>query len=245
MTELNQASSNRPTLTPFAMNALVATYLMALCNSTFWGHLFRIFDGRTFTGLVLSGAVWALMMFVISLLAVRHIQKPVLIAMLITAGVTSYYVDVLGVVVDRDMIQNAMTTTFAESKHLITVQFITHVILYGVLPSLLVLWVRIRRSSVGRALIGYGVVGAFAVALLVGLLFTNLKAYSTVLRGNKELMGSVQPLAPMGGALRYAKMMFKSTRIVVLPTGRDAKPGPFLAKTDKPVLMVIVAGETG
>lgn len=245
MSDTAQPERNRPELSPFVLNALVATYLMALCNSTFWGHLFRIFEGRTLTALVLSGAVWALMLFIVSLLAVRRIQKPVLVAMLITAGVTSYYVDVLGVVVDREMIQNAMTTTFAESKHLITLQFITHVFLYGVIPSLLVLWVRVRRASTGRALIGYGVVGALSVALLVGLLFTNLKAYSTVLRGNKELMGSVQPLAPMGGALRYAKMMFKSTQIVVAPTGRDAKPGPFLAKVDKPVLMVVVAGETG
>ena len=245
MTDTTQASRSRPELSPFVLNVLVATYLMALCNATYWGHLFRIFEGRTVTALVFSGAVWALMLFVISLLAVRRIQKPVLIALLITAGVTSYYVDVLGVVVDRDMIQNAMTTTFAESKHLITMQFLSRVALYGVLPSLLVLWVRIRRASVGRALVGYGVVGVLSVALLVGLLFTNLKAYSTVLRADKELMGSVQPLAPMGGALRYAKMMLKSTQIVVEPTGRDAKPGPFLAKADKPVLMVIVAGETG
>ena len=151
----------------------------------------------------------------------------------------------LGVVVDRDMIQNAMTTTFAESKHLITLHFLSHVFLYGVLPSAFVLWVRIRRASVWRGLAGTGLVTALSAALLVGLLFTNLKAYSTVLRADKELMGSVQPLAPMGGALRYARMMFKSTQIVVEPTGRDAKPGPQLAKADKPILMVIVAGETG
>ncbi len=245
MTDFPPALQNRPTLSPFVLNALVATYLMALCNATFWSHLFRIFEGRVLTALVFAGAVWALMMLVVSLLAVRRAQKPVLMALLVIAGVTSYYVDVLGVVVDRDMIQNAMTTTFAESKHLITLHFIGHVALYGVMPALLVLWVRIRRASVGRALVGYGVVGALSAAMVVGLLFTDLKSYSTVLRGNKELMGSVQPLAPMSGALRYAKMMFKTTQIVVQPTGRDAKPGPFLAKADKPVLMVIVAGETG
>ncbi|MFM7334528.1 MAG: phosphoethanolamine transferase [Tabrizicola sp.] len=235
----------RPELSPFVLNVLVATYLLALCNATFWGHLFRIFEGRTVTAMVFAGAVWALMLLVISLFAVRRAQKAVLVALLITAGVTSYYVEVLGVVVDREMIQNAMTTTFAESKHLITLHFVGHVALYGILPALLVLWVRIRRTSVGRALVGYTLVGVLSAAMVVGFLFTNLKSYSTVLRGNKELMGSVQPLAPLSGALRYAKMMLKSTQIVVLPTGRDAKPGVFLAGADKPVLMVIVAGETG
>jgi len=40
-------------------------------------------------------------------------------------------------------------------------------------------------------------------------------------------------------------MMLKSTNVVVQPTGPDAAPGPFLAAADKPILMVIVAGETG
>lgn len=235
----------RPALSPHVLNALVATYLMALCNATFWGHLFRIFADRTVTALVFAAAVWALVVLVVSLLAVRRAQKSVLIALLIVAGVTSYYVDVLGVVVDREMIQNAMTTTIAESKHLITLHFLGHVALYGALPALAVLWVRIRRAPVGRALIGYGLVTALSAALVVGLLFTNLKAYSTVLRADKELLGSVQPLAPMGGALRYAKMMLKSTQIVAQPTGRDARPGPHLASVGKPVLLVIVAGETG
>lgn len=239
------SAAARPELSAVALNLLVTTYLLALCNTTFWGHLFRIFDGRLVTGLVFAGAVWALVLLVVSLLAVRWAQKPVLAALLITAGVTSYYVDVLGVVVDRDMIQNAMTTTFAESKHLVTLRFVTHVVLYGLIPAALVLWVRVRRAPVGRALLGYGLVGVLSAALVVGLLFTNLKAYSTVLRGNKELMSAVQPLAPMGSSLRYAKMMFKTAQVVVQPTGTDAKPGPLLARAEKPVLMVIVAGETG
>ena len=47
-----------------------------------------------------------------------------------------------------------------------------------------------------------------------------------MLRGRKDLMGSVQPLAPMGGALRYAKMMLKSAKIETMPFGRDAMQGP-------------------
>ena len=237
--------ANAPVLSPLALNMAVATYLMVLCNQTFWGHLLRIFEGWTVAALVFAAAVWSLMLLVISLLAVRRLQKPVLVALLVIAAVTSYYVDVLGVVVDRDMIQNAMTTTLAESKHLITAQFIGHVALYGLLPAALVLTVRIRRRTLWRGLGVWALVTAGSAALVVGLLFTNMKGYSTVLRADKELMGSVQPLAPMGGALRYAKMMLKSTTIVLQPTGTDARPGPRLAKADKPVLMVIVAGETG
>ena len=234
----------RPVLSALTLNVLVATYLMALTNSTFWGHLFRIFDGRTVTALVFAAAVWALMLLVLSLLAVGRAQKAVLAALLIIAAVTSYYVDVLGVVVDRDMIQNAMTTTMAESKHLITLGFAVHVILYGVVPAALVFVPRLRARTFWRGLGVWGMVTAGSAALVVGLLFTNLKAYSTVLRADKELMGSVQPLAPLSATLRYAKMMVKSSEIVLQATGTDARPGAFLAQAQKPVLMVIVAGET-
>lgn len=237
--------ARRPALSALGLNLLVTTYLLALCNATFWGHLFRIFEGRTVTALVFSGAVWALILLVVSLLAARRAQKPVLVALILIAAVSSWYVDVLGVMVDREMIQNAMTTTFAESRHLITLPFLFHVLMYGVVPSALVLWVQVRRQTRWRALGSWALVSVGAAALVVGLLFTNLKAYSTVLRADKELMGSVLPLAPMTGALRYAKMMLKTTQIVVQPTGLDAAPGPYLDRADKPVLMVIVAGETG
>ena len=235
----------RPSLTPLALNLVVASYLLALCNGTFWGHLLRIFDGRMLLGVVFAAATWALMVLVVSLLAVRFAQKPALVALLLIAGVSSYYVDRLGVVVDRDMIQNAMTTTFAESRHLITANFLTHVALWGGLPSLLVLWVRLRRGSVLRGFGIWAATTAGSAALVVGLLFTGFQTYASVLRENKELLASVQPLAPLAGAARYAKMMLRSVNYVVQPTGPDAAPGPLLAAADKPVLMVIVAGETG
>ena len=235
----------RPVLTPIMLNAIVTTYFLALCNHTFWTHLIRIFEGRMLLGAVFLGAIWSLIYLTISILAVRWLHKPVLIAFIMITAVSSYYVDVLGAVIDREMIQNAMTTTFAESRHLITPDFLMHVALYGVLPSVLVLLVRVRRHSFRRGLITWvlGTAGSFAAVL--GLLYINLQTFSPILREQKELLASVQPLAPVGGTARYAKMMLRSTHIVLQQTGTDAVPGPFLAKAGKPVLMVIVAGETG
>lgn len=234
----------RPGLTPLALNLIVTTFLLALCNATFWSHLLRIFAGRMHLGLIFAAAMWALLFLVVSLLAVRRAQKPVLVALLLIAAVSSYYADKLGVIVDREMIQNAMTTTFAESRHLITADFLIHVALFGVLPSILVVWVPLRRGSVMRGIGVWALASAGAAGLVAGLLFADLQTFAPVLRENKELLASVQPLAPIAGAVRYARMMLKSTQVVVRPTGTDAAPGPFLAKADRPVLMVIVAGET-
>ncbi len=240
----DRLSGARPALSPFVLNALVATYLLAACNGTFWSHLLRIFGNRPLAGVGFALVIWALILLTISLMAVRRLQKPVLVALLLIGGVASYYVDVLGVVIDRDMIQNAATTTFAESRHLITPRFLGHVALFGGLPAMLVLWVRVQRAGLKRAFAGWAMVTAGAAAMVVGLLFTDFKAYASVLRENKELLASAQPLAPLAASLRYARMMLRSTSIVVAPTGKDARPGQFLSQADKPVLMVIVAGET-
>jgi lipid A ethanolaminephosphotransferase len=242
MSDLKAALSRRPTLSALSLNALVATWFLALANATFWGHIFRIFEGRTVTALVFAAAIWLLLLLVITLLAVGRLQKPVLAALLILGAVASYYVDVLGVVIDREMVQNAMTTTFAESRHLITRHFIGHVALYGVLPAGMVLWPHIRRRTFWRGFGAWAVVTSATAALMVGFLFTNLKAYSTVLRADKELLGSVQPLAPLAASLRYGKMMLRSTEVVLHPTGTDvarrlcARDEPRTCPTRHPVL---------
>lgn len=231
-------------LRPAALNALVATYLLAACNATFWGHLARIFADRPLPGLAFAVVIWALTLLLINLLAIRKIQKPLLAALVIVSAVTSYYVDVLGIVVDREMIQNAAETTLAETSHMITWGFLLHVLGLGLLPAVAILCVPVRRPRLGRALGGWALVTVATLALAAGLLFANFKDHSSVLRERKELLASVQPLAPVAGAVRYAKMMLKSTRVVVAPLGTDARPGPYLAAVKKPVLLVIAVGET-
>jgi lipid A ethanolaminephosphotransferase len=243
--ELTPRADRAPfALSPLALNALVATYLLAACNATFWGHLTRIFEGRALAAAGFVAIIWALIFLLIMLFAVRRLQKPMLVAVVIIGAMSSYYVDVLGVVIDREMIQNAVTTTFAESKHLITLRFIGHVVLYGVLPAAFILWVPVRRPRIGRAALGWAPVSVATFAMAVGILFINFKGYSSVVRERKELLASAQPLAPVAAVARYARMILKSKNIVVATTGADARPGPLLSKAGPPVLMVIVAGET-
>ena len=235
----------RPEVSAQLLNLLIATYLLATCNATYWGKLVEIFGDRPVAMVTLALAVWALFMLVVSLLAVGWLQKPMLAFLVVLAAVTSFYQDKLGVIIDREMIQNALTTTVNEGKHLITPNFLLHVLLRAVPGLVLVFWPRVRRRSFLRGTLAWVLTCGAAAAMVVGLLFTDLKGFSTSLRGRKDLIGSTQPLAPLGGAIRYARLLQKSAKIVTQPFGRDATKGPRLAGAGKPVLMVIVAGETG
>ena len=234
----------RPELSPILLNLLVGAFIMAAQNLTFWSRLPLPFGGHAVSAAIFAVMICVFFFFVISLLAVRWMQKPVLAAFVMIGAVTSFYQDRLGITIDREMIQNAMVTTAAESRHLITLPFVMHVVLYGVLPALVIAWVRVRRRPVKWAALVWAGTALGSFALFAALLFSDAKLYMGTLRENKEILAAQQPMAPLSGAARYAKMMLRSTKIVLAAYGRDAVPGPMLTAADKPVLLVIWAGET-
>ena len=234
----------RTEMSPLSLVLLTILFIFVFDNSTFWQIGHGIFAGHLLSFATYILAVACLMLAFFSAFSFPWLVKPFLAFMLVTSAITSYYMDTLGVIIDRDMIQNAMVTTVTESKHLITPGFVTHVVIYGVLPALLVAFVKLRRfgllRTVATPLAGL-VVG---LALAAGLLMTDMKSYSSILRERKDFMSSFQPGAPLVGAIRYTKMMMKTANVTVAAIGKDAAKGPAYAKSTKPVLTIIVAGET-
>ena len=236
--------STRPELAPVSLAVLVAGALLLGYNATFWAKGAEIFAGHPVKFLLLDLAILSLTCAFFALFAFRWTVRPFLAAMLILTAVTSYYMDTLGVIIDRDMIQNVATTTFTESKHLLTPGFALHVLLWGVLPAAALFLVRVRRQ---RWLVAVGApVAMFALGLGLagGLIMVNFKTYSAIARERKDLMGSYQPGAPLVGAVRYVKMMTRSASAEVAAIGTDAHRGRVTAAPHKPTLTILVAGET-
>jgi len=236
-------SANRG-ISPVILSILIAGFIMAAYNNTFWSNGYRIFEGNMLHLGLFGIAVFALALFIIALFSSKWLQKPFLILLLMTGGVTSYYMDTLGTMIDRDMIQNVVTTTMQEGKHLITFSFISHVLIYAILPSLFILWVKVKRPTFLRALISQTVLAVVAIGLCAVLLLANFKTFSGAIRNNKDLMGSFQPGAPLSSTIRYAQMLLNTRDVVLQPRGEDAVKGPLLAAATKPVLTVIMVGET-
>ncbi|MCB2134376.1 MAG: phosphoethanolamine--lipid A transferase [Rhodobacteraceae bacterium] len=222
----------------------VTTFVLFVDNATFWRKGIDIFGDQVFQLAGYALIVYCLTLAAFSLFSFRWVVKPFLGFILILSAVTSYYMDRLGVMIDRDMIQNVVTTTFTESKHLITADFVTHVALFGILPAAMLHWVRIKRQ---RPLAALGLPIAIFVAswaVAVAVLMLNYKDFSAVAREHKDLLGSYQPGAPLVGAIRYAKMVTHTVNTVVTPLGLDAAKGHAYQTANKPVLTIIVAGET-
>ncbi|EEB84535.1 phosphoethanolamine transferase [Roseobacter sp. GAI101] len=238
------ALRNTYTLSPLTLILLTVVFVFCVDNATFWSIGSPIFEGHplSFAGFLL--AVYLLTTAAFSLFGFAWTVKPFLMFILILSAVTSYYMDRLGVVIDRDMIQNVMVTTMAESKHLVTVGFVTHVFVLGVLPALGIACVKVTRHSMLKSIAMPVLTFSVSMALATGLLMADLKSYSSILRERKDLMGSYQPGMPLVSTIRYAKLMTRTANLQIAAIGEDATKGPAYSASRKPVLTIVVAGET-
>ena len=236
--------SFRVSMGPVALSALVAAVLLIGYNRTFWALGLGIFSGHPVQLFCIMLAIFFLTLAFFSLFSFRALVRPFLAVMIVLTAVTSYYMDTLGVVIDREMVQNVVTTTFNEGKHLLTAGFVLHVLLLGGVPAALLLLVRVPRRGWGRTLAVPAVTFTLSIALAAGLLFSNFKTYAAVLRERKDFMSSYQPGAPLVGAVRFVRMVADTATAEVTPLGQDAARGRAYVGARKPVLTVIVAGET-
>ncbi|KIN71812.1 phosphoethanolamine transferase [Sulfitobacter guttiformis] len=242
-TRVQQLRSTYP-LSPLSLSALVLVFIFCTANATFWTIGAEVFSGSLLSFAGFGLAIFLLTLAFFSTFGFPWTVKPFLIFMLILSAVTSYYMDTLGVIIDRDMIQNVMVTTITESKHLLTAGFILHVVLFGALPALVVAAVRVKRFGLLRTSLVPVLTLTLGIAVAAGLLMSDLKSYSSILRERKDYMSSFQPGAPLVATVRYAKMMARSTNVIVAAVGEDAVKGEAYSPERKPLLTIVVAGET-
>lgn len=235
----------RPAIGSNVLTILVAAYVLFLCNATFWSKLSEQFAGDTLH-LVMFGAVLFVLYGVFLLLfSAPYVVKPAFIAVVLIAASAAYFTDTFGTVMDREMIQNVAQTTGPESRHLITPSFMLHMLLYGVIPGLLVAWVRVTHKPFWHnvkvnTLVGFGLV-ALAALIIVG----NLRTYVPFWQRNREVtMIYLNPAMALVSSVDYGLKQIRYANIVAKPYGEDARTGHKLAAAAKKMLTVLVVGET-
>lgn len=234
----------RPTLSPLGLNLLVTGWILLALNAGFWSRLAATFHGDPLRIGLFGLGVAGLTMLVLELFGPGRLQRPVAAGLIIIAAAASYYERSFGVLIDREMVRNVFETTVTESRHLITPDMILIFGLTGLAPAALVFWPRIRRRRALHQLWRWPLGAGLSLAVVLGVLLGDYKAFSAVLRERHDLMGSYQPGASLAAALRYGREQWKTADPVARPIATDAAPGRRLAAQDKPVLLVLYVGET-
>ncbi|KJS09124.1 MAG: sulfatase [Hoeflea sp. BRH_c9] len=235
---------SRPSVGSVALSLFVAAWIILVLNTVFWTRTIAAFGDHRAALIAFSVGICALLIALSTSVTVKYVTKPVFILAVLSAAAAAWFMEKFGIIIDIDMIRNAAQTTPAEAGHLMTPAFLRHMALYAILPSLLIALVRIEHRSFGAKL-------KWNLALIVPLLLVALTmglwqypAIASTMRNNRIVIKTLNPIWPAISAVNFAVRSGREKNIVAMALDPDAKQGRQAATSAKPVLTIIVAGET-
>jgi lipid A ethanolaminephosphotransferase len=236
-----------PQLSAPKLNLLVSLGLLVFYNGAFWtAVLERRSPGSLGDGLFLAGLVLLLLATLnlfLSAIAVKHLQKPLTVALLTSAALAAFFMDSYGVLIDYTMFQNAVETDSFEVAGFLGWRLLLYVSLLAVLPSIFVLRTRVvYRPWIGEikrqatiALLSAAAIGLVAVPFY--------RDYLSLFDHAHGLRHRLSPVNYLYGGAKYLRQSLQRSTGIVRPLGEDARLGPAAARR-RPSLIVLVVGET-
>ena len=237
-----------PTLRVETLALIVSLWFTLACNPLFWEAIMAGREAAQTSGLFFGAAlaitVTALHFMILALLANRWTAKPILTLLIIATAFAAYYMRQYHVYLDPSMLRNVLRTDTREAAELFTWGMLPPLIFYALPPLLLVWWAQIKRTPLLRAA-GVRTAALVLAALSMGgstlLVF---QEFSALMRQKKEIRYLVTPgnyLYSLGRTLGADATAAGRERE---PIGTDAAPGERWKQRKKPVLIVLVVGET-
>ena len=226
---------------------LVACVFWAFsANRLFLGAALKQHGDMPVAGLALALVVMlvALHYVLIVPFAYRHTVKPLLTFLLFGTAVGTHYMRTYGVVLDPSMMNNVWRTEPVEARELLSWSLATHLLLYAALPAALLWRVRVVPQLWRRgAAIKLGGVAVALVAFAVALMPV-FKPFASMMRSHKEIRYFATPLNYLWSTGAIAVRQASGATQPRRPLGLDATPGPLWAARTRPLVVVLVVGET-
>jgi len=177
----------RPALTHLSLNLIASAYMLAVLNAGYWSRMVQILDANPTQIGLFSLVTLGLTVLTLEFFGPGRLQKPTLAVLILLAASASYYERAFGVLIDRDMVRNVLSTTINESRHLIDPAMLGQIALTGGVPAALVFWPRVVRVGRWHHLWRWPLGVALSSAVVIGGLMADFKAFSATLREHDEL----------------------------------------------------------
>ena len=229
-------------LTSTKLSAIVALFLVLFDNISFFKHVTEIYEVSMSNlgflvslGLILT----AVIMVLVTLLSSRYTLKPLLIAFVLIASVTNYFMNTYNVILDDTMIQNAIETNVNESLDLINLKLLGYLFFLGIIPSLIIYRVPVSYGSFKEEI--WAKIKSIAIALIIILvtLFAFNRFYTSFFRENKPLRYYTNPTFCLYSSGKYIFNTFYKKETTLKQIGLDAKR----AEDGVRKLTIVVVGE--
>jgi len=225
----------------------VSAFWLLLANQSFLAAVWRqSAGGASAWGLVLAlaGVVLAVHVLLLGLLAVRWFFKPVLALLIVAAAVSSYFSDQLGIYMDPSMLRNALRTDLAESRELLSWRLLLHVALVAGLPLWWLWHLKTAPRGWGMALRGRLLLVAGALLMALLLVWSVFQPLSSMMRNHREIRYLVTPANVLWSGSQVLWRDAQGAAQPRQPIGEDARlQGPLTAR-ERPLVLLLVVGET-
>ena len=236
----------RPTSSVPGLTLAAAVFIAVFLNTVFWKTVIAEADigvARNLGfGLALAAAMVAFFVLLISLFGLRYVFKPALVTLLLVGSAASYFMSTYGVVIDDTMIHNLLETDRGEASGLLSPRLVSHLLLTGILPAVVVCIWQVRYRSFWREAGLRLLTAILAIAVLGVSVYSHYKDFALVLRQNRELRYLVNPSYPLYAAVEAFTQTAEAANRPIESLGVDARrPSP--AGTPRRVVIVVV-GET-
>ncbi|MCW9717286.1 phosphoethanolamine transferase [Avibacterium sp. 21-599] len=224
--------------------ALVALYFTCVLNVAFYKKVWALhpFLGQPedYFLLTVPFFVFFTLNAVFQLIALPILHKVIIPLLLIISAAIGYQALFYDVHFSTDMLENVLQTTPAESVRMLTWQYLTWIVVFGVLPAILYIMTKIDYRTWWKELaVRLGLI-AFSGIVILAIAKGFYQDYASFVRNNKPVVSLLVPSNFISASVNEIKRVREANRPYV-QIGLDAKQ-------DKPDefqhLTVIVVGET-
>jgi lipid A ethanolaminephosphotransferase len=238
----------RPQLGVEAIMMLAAAYWVLATNRSFFGQALHHRPVVGFADLVhlatLAVALWALHLLLLAPIATRHTVKPVVAVLTIAAVVGAFFTRSYGVVLDPSMLRNVLRTDTAEARELLTASLAWQVVAFAGLPLMLLSRVQVVDRPWRRALLRRVALVAGAVTVLALGVWSQFQPLSSWFRQHTEVRYLITPANLVWSSARAVAGEAKGAAQPREVIGEDVAQGPSWGARSKPLVLVLVVGET-
>ncbi|WP_420559697.1 phosphoethanolamine transferase [Tepidicaulis sp.] len=241
-----QEQGVHPLLLAFGASAA----LLLFYNVRLWQTIWQAWPGRSLEDYAFLGSLGlvlcALFFLLLQLAALPRIMKPVLAVLFLLAAATSWFTSSYGVMFDQTMIANIVETDTGEAGDLLSVPFLLHMLLLGVLPAALIFRVPLRWPGWRRELFlrAGSLVTCLVIIGLSGAFF--FQDYASLIRNNRYLRHMINPTSPIYYSAKYLTEGERGGAGggEIRRLAKTVRRGKEMGGPGKPLLFVVVVGET-
>lgn len=188
----------------------------------------------------LTAAHTAIFLFVLA----RWNAKPLLTLLLLTTAAAAYYMDRYTIFFNGEMVRNILRTDVREASELLSLNMFVHILLFGGLPALLLWRVRITTRPWKRTLLIRPLTILGTVILTIAAVMMMFQDFSALMRNQKEARFLIMPAAYLTSFARVLASDSNAATRPRTPISEDAHLAAAWQRRDKPMLFVLVVGET-